>query len=147
MCILRWFFRRRCRRPRIVSVRLAGLSYINSDGRIILATVTVDIGKTYFASLVFVNDVGATGIGPVGSVSSSDPAIVPGLSADGQTLNLAVIGQVADSTVGADITWTDPTGKIAPTVLVNITDVAVTPPPFEATGVALGPLTEGPAVA
>lgn len=145
MCRLKWIFRWCYRGPRIVSVRLAGLSYINPDGSLTMATVQLTIGKSYTAPLIFTDATGASGVGPIGSVSSNDPAIVPSLSADGQTLNVSVIAKVADPPDGASITWTDPAGTIADTVLVSVTDQAVTPPPFVATSVALGALVEAAA--
>lgn len=99
-----------------------------------MATVALVTGTAYICPLIFANDTGTTGPGPMGAVTSSDPNVSVGLAADFQSVNLIANADSAD----AVITWSDPSGAIPSATLEITASSVVTPPPFVATSVAFG---------
>lgn len=101
-----------------------------------MAQQTLTVGVAFTAPLIFTDASGATGAGPIGSISASDPSVTVGLSADGQAANVTM---TATLPTPATITWHDPAG-VVPDFTVDVSDA---PPVFQATAGSFGTFAEG----
>lgn len=135
-----WLRDRRRGHPfRPMAGRFSGPSFIDpKTGVAILALQQLKLGVAYTAALIFTDAAGTTGKGPVGEVTSSDPAVTVGLSADGQSANVTITAQLAGP---ATLTWHDPAGAV-PDFTVDVQDVEA-PPAFVPASGAFGDFTEG----
>lgn len=82
-----------------------------------MATQTIPLNTPSTAPLIFTNtSTGATGPGPIGTISASDGSVNVSLSADGQAANVTLT-----SSTTATLTWSDPSG-VVPNFTVDVTD-------------------------
>lgn len=116
-----WLDGHRHRHFKPVAGRFAGMFYVDpKTGVFIVATQTLTVGVAETAPLVFVDDSGATGPGPIGTIAASDPSVTVSLSADGQFANATMTTTLATPVT---LTWNDPAGVI-PSFTVEVTDAA-----------------------
>lgn len=131
-----WLHHRRHHHFKPVAGRFAGMfRRHHRTGDFIVATQTVPLNTPSTAPLVFTDASGATGPGPVGTVSASDPSVSVSLSADGQSANVTLSAVL---TAPATLTWTDPSG-VVPDFSVEVTDQAT----FSATAGSFGTFAPG----
>lgn len=122
-----------CENPAVAG-RFAGVFHVNQQGVLIVAKQQVPGNTAITAPLVFTDSVAGTVKGPVGIISSSDPAVVPSLSADGQAVNVT-----SPASGVVTVTWHDPAGVVAAFDLdIEVAAVA----PSTITG-AFGPFVPG----
>jgi hypothetical protein len=133
--------RRHHRRHHAVAVQFSGIDYTNEEGEFILSVQQIPTATAGTVALWFYDKDGNFVDGPVGVVTSDNPAVLPTLSADGQTISLtsaAVPGELM-------LMWHDPAGKVpdASTTFATVSALQVPPivppAPGEAASVAFGP--------
>lgn len=100
-----------------------------------MAAQTVPASTPLTGGLIF-TQAGATVLGPMGSITASDPAVAVSLSADGQFYNLT-----SPASGGVTLTWHDPAGNV-PDFSVDFVDEIVVVPPAPITG-TFGPASLG----
>ena len=130
--------RRRGHAFRPVAGRFAGVYATNPmTGETIVADQQILVNTAYTGALTFVDATGAIGLGPIGTVTASDPSVSVTLSADGQHYN--VTG--ASEPVTATLAWHDPAG-VVPDFTAEIEIIAGTPV-FAPVSGSFGTLSEG----
>lgn len=103
--------------------RFAGMFHVDlATGEYTVATQQLTVGVAFTAALIFTDTAtGATGPGPIGVITASDPSVTVSLSADGQFANATMTQTLP--TPGT-ITWHDPASNV-PDFTVQVTDAAV----------------------
>lgn len=101
--------------------RFAGVYHRNhKTGEITLAVQTVAGSTALTAPIIFTDSTGATVQGPAGTLTVDNAAVTDArLSADNQSCNVT-----SPATGSVTITWTDPSGNIAP-FSVTLTDQVI----------------------
>lgn len=102
-------------------------------------------GQPYTSLIVFLNDQGVPGAGPIGEVTFSDPSITGALSNDGQAVNVTMSAVLP---APALVTWHDtrdpaslPDGEsLIPDFSAPLDDE---PPAFVAVSGSFGPFVPG----
>jgi hypothetical protein len=108
------------RRFNPVAGRFAGMFFVSQTGEIVMATQIIPLNTPSTAPLVFSDASGATGPGPVGTITASDPSVSVSLSADGQAANVVLSATLPTP---ATLVWHDPSNVI-PDFTVDVSDVA-----------------------
>lgn len=131
--------RRKKHRRRAVRGQFAGAYYVTKTGEIKVSQQHVPGATALTGQLLFKDQQGNPIAGPTGGLASSDPNVVPGLSADGQSYNVTLPAATAvDQTVA--LTWSDPSGKVTSFSVDFVVDAVFVP---VATTGEFGPATQG----